>query len=503
MIPRPARSRRIVQQEAVARGAGSFRDHIPQTGFGMSQKRNATDDPAPIRVHARRKIGVAGCIAIIFGIAAVLLLVPVVIYLAWSQGAARRVEAKLAELRAAGEPATAADLYTIYRVPAGADNVTQLWTQAGLAFDNPDFSQRVQGIPIVGTTDLTIPPPGTSWPEKDATAALLAEYETELKMIHEAVQRGGEAQFPLKFEDGFNVLLPNTQRMRSCARMISLEAHVRAHDGDARGAAESIRAALQIGNGVKREPILVSHLVRIALDGIGHQLIRDQMPHIEFAEDDLRQMQQILRSADYRAECKRALQGERVLGSMAFRDRKMARTMGAPGVSFGVGARNEDLLLYLDCLTSMVNAMDKPWPTALDEVDKIQQKINATAKKSALTRARYALTLMSVPAVDAVVAAGARADSSRQMVDAAIAIELFRRTEGRIPAQLNELVPQYLPAVPIDAFDGQPIRYVVGEKKFTLYSIGRDRTDNGGDGGESGFDPDVVLTMPIRAADRP
>lgn len=40
-----------------------------------------------------------------------------------------------------------------------------------------------------------------------------------------------------------------------------------------------------------------------------------------------------------------------------------------------------------------------------------------------------------------------------------IGLEVFRRGHGRYPESLTELVPRYLPALPLDPFDGKPLRY--------------------------------------------
>jgi hypothetical protein len=64
----------------------------------------------------------------------------------------------------------------------------------------------------------------------------------------------------------------------------------------------------------------------------------------------------------------------------------------------------------------------------------------------------------------------------------AVAAERYRVRRGAWPASLKELADQGLiESVPIDPFDGQPIRYkrVVGEG-VSVYSVGDDGEDNGG-----------------------
>lgn len=64
---------------------------------------------------------------------------------------------------------------------------------------------------------------------------------------------------------------------------------------------------------------------------------------------------------------------------------------------------------------------------------------------------------------------------------AMLAVEEFHRDHGAYPDRLDELVPDYLPRLPIDYADGQTMRYRREGDGFLLYSIGHDRVDDGGE----------------------
>jgi hypothetical protein len=51
---------------------------------------------------------------------------------------------------------------------------------------------------------------------------------------------------------------------------------------------------------------------------------------------------------------------------------------------------------------------------------------------------------------------------------------------GRFPTQLTELVPDYLPAVLLDPFDGQPLHFRIQGDEILIYSIGPRPQDNSG-----------------------
>jgi hypothetical protein len=68
------------------------------------------------------------------------------------------------------------------------------------------------------------------------------------------------------------------------------------------------------------------------------------------------------------------------------------------------------------------------------------------------------------------------------LVQTDLAIRLFRHDRGRLPTSLDELVPGYLPAVPLDPYakSKQPLIYRPQDDGFLLYSVGPFGTDNGG-----------------------
>ena len=63
---------------------------------------------------------------------------------------------------------------------------------------------------------------------------------------------------------------------------------------------------------------------------------------------------------------------------------------------------------------------------------------------------------------------------------AALAVERHRHAKDVLPDSLDALVPEFLDAVPLDPFDGQPLRYKKLAKGYVVYSVGEDRKDNGG-----------------------
>jgi hypothetical protein len=65
------------------------------------------------------------------------------------------------------------------------------------------------------------------------------------------------------------------------------------------------------------------------------------------------------------------------------------------------------------------------------------------------------------------------------VLQADLAVRLFHHQQGRLPRNLDELAPNYLPSIPLDPYS-HPLRLKVENGQFIVYSIGWDGIDNGG-----------------------
>jgi hypothetical protein len=63
-----------------------------------------------------------------------------------------------------------------------------------------------------------------------------------------------------------------------------------------------------------------------------------------------------------------------------------------------------------------------------------------------------------------------------------LAIRSWRADRGgtrELPESLADLVPRFIEAVPVDPFDGKPVRY--SRARGIIWSVGNDREDAGGE----------------------
>ncbi len=89
-----------------------------------------------------------------------------------------------------------------------------------------------------------------------------------------------------------------------------------------------------------------------------------------------------------------------------------------------------------------------------------------------------------------------------EMVITAIALKRYELRHGKPPTSLAALVPDFLAAPPNDFMDGQPLRYRLNsDGSFTLYSVGEDAQDDGGDPSTADSDKDRLIKSPWVARD--
>ena len=75
----------------------------------------------------------------------------------------------------------------------------------------------------------------------------------------------------------------------------------------------------------------------------------------------------------------------------------------------------------------------------------------------------------------------ARTQNAVDMANVACGLEQFRMAHGNYPASLTSLIPDFLPSLPPDVINGEPLHYQpTPAGSFVLYSVGWNGTNDGG-----------------------
>jgi hypothetical protein len=260
-------------------------------------------------------------------------------------------------------------------------------------------------------------------------------------------------------------------------------------------AADDVLMTLALARSLQNEPVLISQLVRaagvsLAADGLNQIINRTALPSESLSE--LSKAFKSMEDFDTPGEgFTRALVGEKVNHMALLNNREqLIGLLSAPG-NFGLSSEQDQQLIkyvnqtgslkaeqdYLETtFQQLLAARQEAFPDRLKAVsDVIHQRVTEAKNRGLLLNAMY------WDGFDNSVFREARCLANVRLALTAVALEQFRAAHGnRYPGALAELAPDFLPAVPVDPFDGQPLRYRKQDAGYVLYSIGPDLKDNGG-----------------------
>jgi len=125
-------------------------------------------------------------------------------------------------------------------------------------------------------------------------------------------------------------------------------------------------------------------------------------------------------------------------------------------------------------MNDYVEALALPAPRRYIEAARVAKGLEARIPRWAI------LSQILLPALEKVFVQAQFHEARCKTAAAAVAALRFREKKGRYPDRLAALVPQFIEAVPLDPFDGKPIRYRKVPGGIIVYSVGEDRRDDGG-----------------------
>lgn len=451
------------------------------------------------RRAARRRWWLLAVVFVIAPIGLLLMaaLAVVVWYFGQHRAALAKVEAEVARIQAAGEPITVEDLYARSRVPPETRDITHLWLATLNSVDESKFNTDAKLLPIVGAS------PGNSLADSDLTAAeqLLANYDATVQATLKAAAAVGECRFPVEFRDGFSALLPNAQKMRLLNRMMALRAQVAVARKDTPQAIESIEAMFETSRTLAQQQLMVEHVVRLMTATTALGETEALLNSVALTDEQLARLRSKVEAIDVQSGLVASCLGERGLSYQMFRhpeqiDMGAGRATRKANPGPGCITRPIDCLLTLDLHVDVIAAARQPFPDAIAAVDQVENRLaSLEATTDPLEKYQHLYTTLLFPATWGAFNATGTSLAHRDLVLAAIAARQYEHKHGQLPDSLQALVPEFLPAVPTDPFDGQPLRFQATDEGLVIYSIGRDRQDDGGSDPEQQREPDIVVRL--------
>jgi hypothetical protein len=301
-------------------------------------------------------------------------------------------------------------------------------------------------------------------------------------------------------------LQPAFGHLREFARLLRAEALQRKRKGDVDGALESCQTILKLCRHMDDEPYLIAFLVQRAIFAIGARALWDEvLSDADASATAYRAVLAELRAWDIERAFVRALKGERVFTNEMYEwlrseTQKLRNPfslwqtfVGEKSVDlvFLLSPRNwfaENQLLMLQFHRQLISVAQKGVPYDRQQVRqliaefkrKCRKGWTVTLGKREISWGRYPLAEVSIDTYDPLLNRVTDTHALQRVTMTALALRLYRKENGRYPENLQQLVPKYLPSVPIDPYDGKPLRYRKLQKGFKVWSVGGNRKDDGG-----------------------
>ena len=289
--------------------------------------------------------------------------------------------------------------------------------------------------------------------------------------------------------------IPEVSTFLDLARLLELHAMLLLKEGKHEAALDEAMRLVRFGHRIEGcKGGLVHYLVGAMVKGIGLGRLRAMVSETTLVPDVL--VACARRLGDCRANEQGSADGLRVEYEMLIQvleDVKAGKYSLREIMSFDGSRRpgsppppflfhpNETRRLFVEAYRLMLESVPLPYAEMKPKLDSIPDpRVTALDWRTWLKGNSVGVRLYGIlmPATKSFLAQTCQEDVELAATRTLIALKAFKAEKGRLPETLDELVPEYLDAVPLDDFDGKPLRY--SAEKKVLYSVGKDLVDAGG-----------------------
>jgi hypothetical protein len=408
------------------------------------------------------------------------------IHISWS------VHSRLKALRQAGYPTTMVELEQMYYPKLKPeDNAATVFLEA---FQVLDFTNSPGSYVPIPVRFRRSSPPFDSKYTKNITDLLARNHQAMDILTNDLTGRA--CHYPLDFSMGFAMPMRHLIQIKEAASLFVFSAVFDADDNRPEASLNDLDSALRLSRSLNEEPFLISHLVQNGTRVFAASSLEHILNQRRFTDPQLTHLSQAFQANENPSGLERALVGELCMGDdyfqMSAKERNARFSQPQPdengeeskadnntiGYLFMdlSGFTGRDFDYFLDISSEHLRISREPFPQRLDSSDALAKRFQATG-----LRHLHLMSGMLLGSLSSVDAKECDVIARMNIIQAVIAIERYRlANEDRLPEALADLIPGFLPSVPTDPFDGHPLRFKKLSRGYMVYSIGRDRRDDGG-----------------------
>lgn len=418
------------------------------------------------------------------------------VFVVWRVHLGFSVKARLAALQRAGHPVTLAELERLRYAPIAAETNAAVFFNKAIAlghFTNPTsrklFDEFRPHSRFVTSTQFF------SGEFQEKLTQLLDENREAIEFLHKSPP-GKQSRYDLDFDQGYKMQLPHLAPLTRAVLLLSMQAARHADQNQMEAAMADLEAAFRILDSMADEPILISHLVRIRcrkqiFDGVELILSRRS-----FTEEQLVELSGAFQQREFPGSLARAWEGELCFGSQVFQMHpeklmELAREKDEPVPSsykrkeqgFGAsvmlnwsGFTPRDFNFFLGAMSERLADAKIPFPEGLQVGLELDLRVTRESQKHV-----YFYSSLVLPALGKAYLREADDLACSHIIQTVLAVERHRLAhQNQLPNKLSELAPPLPPSLRLDPFTGRNLEFKKSASGYLVYSVGRNRMDDGG-----------------------
>lgn len=390
----------------------------------------------------------------------------------------RRFEAKVAELRVAGQPVTIEEVFARREHIPDEENSALILLRAFEEMEGaePEYREAVVEALLDAARLGTRP----SEQARQIIGSRLSTNAKALQRIHEAAAFARGAYPVTVRPNPYETELPHLTPLRAAAKLCALSAASHAAAGQAEEAHRDLWAGLRLGASIGDSPFLMSCLVRVAADWIFADALQRSLALCELPVERLRLLREEMARESGSLSLRPGLLCDRAFAHWLFTSGiRMSELDGGWGYVYRYvpGWSWRDALFSFTIADRQLAVADMPPRQRVREARKLTEHVERELHRYGR---RYWISAMIMPALRRAVEEGVKAEVRLQVALTALAAEEWRLAHGRWPDSLEQLVPELLDAVPEDPFSDTRIQYKRTGTGVVVYSVGPDGQDDGG-----------------------
>jgi RNA polymerase sigma-70 factor (ECF subfamily) len=283
--------------------------------------------------------------------------------------------------------------------------------------------------------------------------------------------------------------IPNLLASRNSANYLLIDGYLAHESGDSELALARCAQVMELGNLIRDYPFLVAQMVATSVSFLGLEFAERLGSEADLSDEALQPFIALLNRSYRRDAYLHSLDGERLAGIEQFEaighkvdhatftssDRGVTFLMLLYGTQPFRFFRNRDEVKYLKIAQANIDLAARPYYESADVLASIPGNQLKWPLRS------YPITSLLVPHGPRLRQSKAEHETGVTLAVVGYQLKRHKKEHGAYPESLAALTPEFMAEVPLDEFDGKPLRYRREGEGFILYSVGTNLVDDGGE----------------------